>query len=296
MPELPEVETIRRGLEPRICGLTIREVEWGDRKVFVSDPAEIADQLPGQKVQAISRRGKFLIFRLDRNFLLVHLGMTGQLTLRDPDREDPARFLRHPVTGLQRTRQHPPDRHTHFLAHLNDGRLLMYRDPRKFGRIRLLPVDDGLLDRLFARMGPEPLDSGFRLDDFLSALARRKRVRVKSLLLDQSFVAGVGNIYADEALFEAGIHPARRVASLRKKEKARLYETIPEVLRRGIQFGGTSLRDYIDSDGESGNNQDELNVYGRDGQPCRRCGTTVHKTVIAQRGTHFCPCCQMRRR
>ena len=295
MPELPEVETIRRGLLPRVLGLRIHRIEVGDRKIFQSDPSCLETELPGQIVHALRRRGKFLVFDLDRAHLVVHLGMTGQLTLRDPERVDDARFLRSPLTGLERARQHAPDRHTHLQVHFLDGHTLMLRDTRKFGKVHLLDRDGISLDQLFAHLGWEPLSSGYQLEPFLEKMKRRPRIQVKSLLLDQKFVAGIGNIYADEALFDAGIRPTRRVGSLRRYEKVRLFKSIPRVLEKGIFFGGTSLRDYVDSNGDVGRHQEELNVYGRSGQACRRCGAPVVKIVVGQRGTHFCPCCQSAR-
>lgn len=292
MPELPEVETIRRGLLPRILGLRIQRIEVGDPKIFQSEPSRLEAELPGQVIHALWRRGKFLVLDLDRNHLVLHLGMTGQLTLRDAARADDTRFLRSPLTGLERARQHAPDRHTHLQVHFLDGRVLMLRDSRKFGKVRLMPRNGASLVQLFSHLGCEPLSDEFQLASFLEKMRRRPKVQIKSLLLDQKFVAGIGNIYADEALFEAGIRPTRRVRSLRRYEKVRLFESVPRVLEKGIIFGGTSLRDYVDSNGEAGHHQEELNVYARSGKTCRRCGTPIVKIVVGQRGTHFCPCCQ----
>ena len=294
MPELPEVETIRRGLMPRLIGQQVSHLVGSRARIFQTSIPELTARLPGQAVNLLTRRGKFLVFHLDRDILVVHLGMTGQLTLRDPDLQDSPRFLRQPVTGLQRVRQHPPDRHTHLQIFFLDGRNLMLRDPRMFGKVLLARREDGVVDRLFEGMGPEPLSEEFSRDWFLAAVRKRSRVRIKSLLLDQRFVAGIGNIYADEALFEAGVHPAKRVRYLKRSEKEQLFEAIPLVLKRGIEFGGTSLRDYINSDGALGTNQDELNVYGRNGEPCRKCGAVLARVVISQRSTHFCPSCQHR--
>ncbi len=294
MPELPEVETIRRGLEQRLPGGRIREVELRPCRVFRDDPELLSQQLPGQRFEAFRRRGKFLIIELSDWFWIVHLGMTGQLTVRLPERPDSPRFLRHPATGLQRVRQHAPDHHTHLHALLEDGRELLYRDVRKFGRQLLLPRDEDRLRSHFAHLGLEPFGEEYRWEAFRGRLDGRK-LAIKSLLLQQNVVAGVGNIYADEALFEARIHPCSRVHRLRRYEQKRLFEAIPEVLRRGVRFGGTTLRDYLDSDGQQGTNQDELRVYGRPEEPCPRCGTPIEKIVVSQRGTHYCPQCQRRR-
>ncbi len=293
MPELPEVETIRRGLLEQIRDARIDDLEARACRVFKVAPERLLETLPGQRVRDLTRRGKFLVAHLDRHFLVVHLGMTGQLTVRDPARPDSQGFIRHPVTGLQRARQHAPDPHTHLILGFQDGRHLLYRDSRKFGRIDLLSRDPDALDRYFGNLGLEPFSEQYTPEAFLKRL-RDRRTRVKPLLLDQSVVAGVGNIYADEALFAASIHPLRRVHRLRKWEKLALHAAVLEVLRQGIDFGGSSLRDYIDSEGRRGSNQEELKVYGRQGLPCAACGTAVAKIVVGQRGTHFCPRCQPR--
>lgn len=294
MPELPEVETIRRGLLPQLAGRAIVNVATGDRKIFQSPPEDLIGKLPGAKVRTVGRRGKYLIFDLGRLQLVIHLGMTGQLTLRNPEEPDSPGFLRHPATQLQRARQHPPDRHTHLQLQFDDGCTLCLRDPRKFGKVLLFDAAGGGLETfLAARLGLEPFSDEYLPAAFLLRLGSRS-ASIKSVLLDQHVVAGVGNIYADEALFAAGIHPLRRAHRLRRQEKLRLFDTIRRVLELGIQFGGTTLRDYIDSDGQSGGFQDELRVYGRPGEPCRRCGTPIVKIYVAQRGTHFCPICQPR--
>ena len=295
MPELPEVETIRRGLEGRVEGLEILGIEATGSRIFQIDPAEMAAALEGKCFVGLERLGKFLIFRLQGRTLVVHLGMTGQLTLRQPEVRDAESFFRHPVTGLQRVRQHAPDRHTHFQIHFENGSSLLYRDTRMFGKVYLLSPAEAARDRFFARLGLEPFSDEYRLGAFLRRF-RGRTLAVKSLLLDQGFVAGVGNIYADEALFEANLHPLRRVTTLRRYEKERLFQTIKIVLEKGIHFGGTSMRDYINSDGETGSFQEKLLVYGRRGEECFLCGTEVEKIIVSQRGTHFCPTCQPRSR
>ena len=298
MPELPEVETIRRGLSPRVIGRSICDLVMGRReavrRILQIDAQYLAREIRGQTVRDLSRRGKFLVFELDRHHLIIHLGMTGQLTFRDPAKADSRRFLRHPLTGLERASQHAPDKHTHLQFIFGEETALLFRDIRQFGKVFLVGKQEDVLSRFFADLGVEPLTSSYRLEVFLHKLRRRK-LRLKSLLLDQSFVAGVGNIYADEALFEAGLHPERRVGSLRRLEKEKLFEAIPRVLERGIVFGGTTLRDYVNSDGEKGSHQEELRIYGRADRPCYRCGSTVERVVISQRGSHFCPDCQPRR-
>lgn len=293
MPELPEVETIRRGLEPHAVGQKVVDVTAADCKIFKVKPAQLLENLPGQRINELDRRGKFLIFRLDRHYLLFHFGMTGQLTFRHPDRPDSEGFHRHPVTGLQRTFQHAPDRHTHLQIHLEGGGSLLFRDIRKFGKVFLFEKGEHVLREFFRSLGLEPFTASYNLPAFLEGFRHRK-LRIKSLLLDQRFVAGIGNIYADEALFQAGIHPARRVRSLLRWEKESLFESILEVLKEGIEDGGTSLRDYVQSDGEMGSHQENLKVYGQEGEPCYRCETAIQKIVMSQRGTHFCSICQPR--
>ncbi len=293
MPELPEVETIRRGLLPKIKGQRIDGVTADGSKVFQMDPELLGLHIPGQVICDLRRRAKYLIFELERHRLIVHLGMTGQLTLRNPGTRDSDRFLRHPVTGLQRTRQHAPDRHTHFQIHFANGTSVLFRDVRKFGKVYLFDISDESVEILFSKLGPEPFSESYTLKGFLEKMGTRK-LRVKSLLLDQGFVAGVGNIYADEALFQAGVYPGRRVRDLRKYEKVRIFEAVPDVLRKGIVAGGTTISDFVDSDGAVGGFQEQLNVYGREGQRCYRCDSVILKIIVGQRGTHYCPACQKR--
>jgi len=296
MPELPEVETIRRGLEPHLVGLTLQSLTVTDQKVLdLSARDGTLSSLEGQRIETVTRRGKYLVIGFERHYLIFHLGMTGQLTLRDPRRPDATGFER-TITGLEWCEQHAPDRHTHVHILFGNGWQLLFRDIRKFGRVYMLRR---ALEPLLAffevhHLGLEPFTSDYNLKAFLAGFKNRT-LRLKSLLLNQAFVAGVGNIYADEALFEAGLHPARRTSSLRRAEKERLFLAIQTVLERGIEFGGTSFRDFVNSEGEKGTNQEKLFVYGREGEQCLKCGTPIVKTVISQRGTHFCPKCQPRR-
>ncbi len=281
MPELPEVETLRRELEPRLRGRVIRSLNTTPSRVFQLDPATLEAAVAGQTIHAVSRRAKYLIFELDHWYWIIHLGMTGQLTVLD----EPGESNGSSSSG--------GDTHVALVAHLSRGRALSFRDVRKFGRVMLLSKEGKELGSRLGSLGPEPLGSEFLLEDFLGKLAKRK-ARIKSLLLDQKVVAGVGNIYADEALFEAGVHPARRVRYIRRWEKVKLFESIPRVLGRAVLHGGTTLRDYRRSSGGPGEYQALLNVYGRDGQPCTQCGSIIQKTVISQRGSHFCARCQPR--
>jgi formamidopyrimidine-DNA glycosylase len=292
MPELPEVETIRRGLQARLPGREVAGVEGRPCRVFLSPLDELQARLPGQRVVGLERRGKYLLVTLERDALLVHLGMTGQLTFWDKDQPDAPGFIR-TQTGLQVTRQHAVDEHTHLVVSFSDGNRLHYRDFRKFGKIRCYRLDELERAEPLLELGPEPLGPDFDLVRFRGRIRKTSRA-IKAVLLDQQVAAGVGNIYADEALFVAGLRPSWRASSLRPAEVRRLHEAIPEVLAKGVRFRGTSFRDYVDSDGTRGENQEQLWVYGRGGEPCRRCGTPIRKIVIAQRGTHYCPVCQSR--
>jgi formamidopyrimidine-DNA glycosylase len=225
--------------------------------------------LLGRRVMAIGRRGKYLIVCLDEGYLLIHLKMSGRLQVV--------------------SNRHPFDKHVHVLLGLDNDHELRFHDVRKFGRIYL--VDDPL--QVTARLGPEPLADEFTLDDFRERLERRSG-RLKSLLLNQEFLAGVGNIYADEVLFVARLHPLRKADSLRGEEQDRLYEAIRSVLRQAIGDRGTTLSDrgYTDAEGEAGSYQEQINVYGRAGEPCPRCHTPLQRIVVGGRSTHFCPRCQ----
>lgn len=291
MPELPEVETIRRGLQTRIPGRRIGMVEVRKTNVLEVDQSELEERVRGQTVKEVARRGKFLFIRLERDTIVIHLGMTGQLTFWDQDVDDSAEFDVHPTTGLQRIRQHGVDKHTHVTFWFDDGNGLHYRDIRMFGNIRLAKVGNESEIPSIGKLGPEPLTSDFKFRDFQAGLKNRKS-NIKARLLDQRFVAGLGNIYVDEALFRSKIHPTRLAGSLKKTEQKRLFEAIPVVLELGIHFGGTSMRDYVNSDGQQGSNQEELLVYGQTGQPCWVCNTAIVRIVVAQRGSHFCPRCQ----
>ncbi len=269
MPELPEVEVIAQGLQRLIGQSIIQQVEvlW-PRSVACPEVPAFTHGLAGRHVMDVRRRGKFILFALDDGrCLLAHLRMTGG-------------FCVFPRTT-------PPHAYVRVIFHLADGRDLWYVDVRKFGRLYLVDSPDEILHEL----GVEPLSAEFTAERLADILRRRKRA-VKPLLLDQRLIAGVGNIYADEALFRAGIHPLRRAADLTMEEVRGLHAAIREVLQEAIDHRGTTLRNYRDADGETGENQFRLNVYRRQGEPCRRCGTPIERIVVGQRGTHFCPHCQ----
>jgi formamidopyrimidine-DNA glycosylase len=291
MPELREVETIRRALEKPLEGRRIRSAELRLPRLLLGfPPAELPAKLKGQRIEKVIRRGKYLVFELTKDALVIHLGMTGQVTHSAADAVEDGRF-RTTVTGLQKpVGAHPVDKHTHLLLHLGDGSRMMFRDPRTFGKILLLPKADWEHHPRLGKLGPEPLT--------MKPVAHAKDIPsnslrpVKALLLDQEFLAGVGNIYADEALFLSGIHPKRAVKTLKEPEKLAMLEAVKVVLKKGIKYQGTTFSDYRKPDGGKGDNYERLQVYGRGGKPCRVCGTILHKTVVAQRGTVFCPVCQ----
>jgi formamidopyrimidine-DNA glycosylase len=267
VPELPEVETIRAQLAPRLEGRALVRVEILDpRLTRPHDLFEVAEELEGDRVVAVERRGKYLLLRLESGRgLLVHLRMTGSFGFA-------------PVT------------HERAAVELDDGSRLVYRDVRRFGT--WLVLEDAELDPyLAAKNGPEPLGSKFTAEWLAGQLARR-RAPLKAVLLDQRVVAGLGNIYADEALWRARLSPLRPAASLVPEEVGRLQRAIRAALRTGITHRGSTLTDYATPDGSPGAMQDEFRVYGRDGLPCKRCRTTITKTRVGGRGTWYCPSCQ----
>ena len=292
MPELPEVETIRRGLAEKVIGRTIERMEIRNKRIVMYPaPGQLIDALDHRTICQITRRGKYLVFDVGDYHLLIHLGMTGQLTYWVQSQKDDPFFFRHPRTGLQKARQHCVDKHTHISLYFSNGDALHYRDVRQFGRWRLYRPEELAMAPEFVKLGLEPFTRDYSWPRFLKAFKGRK-LRIKSLLLDQRFVAGVGNIYADEALFDSRIHPERKADALSNDEKRRLFRAIPKVLKRGLKHGGTSFQDYINADGLAGSNQERLWVYGREGEKCSRCKIRIQRIVVSQRSSHFCPHCQ----
>ena len=261
MPELPEVETVVRSITPHVLGHTIRHASVTSRRVTRGDFRRTVKGLTGATIRQIHRRGKQIYFELDRGVLYVHLGMTGKLLWNAM----PGKFAR-------------------ALLEFDAGTLI-YDDIRQFGRFEFF---DQLPD-IFERSGPDALSVGFA--DFFERLKRHKG-HIKPLLLNQSFIAGVGNIYADESLFAAGVHPRARANRLSRKRAEDLHRTIVAVLELAIEHRGSSISDYVDAGGERGSFQQQHNVYGRAGQPCARCGQPIRRIVLGQRGTHYCPRCQ----
>ena len=291
MPELPEVEVTRRQLEPLLVGRTLSAVRTTtDSYFFLTPPAALRRRLRGRPILALERLGKYLLVSLDRGErLLLHLGMTGQIF---GSGASSVRLLSSTAgASLAPERQcagFRPDPHTHLhLRFADDGPDVFFRDVRKFGKEHLLARGErcARLDRL----GPDAL--GIRADAVYAA-ARRRRAPVKTLLLDQSVLAGVGNIYADEALFLSRIRPKRRSDRLGREDCRRLAAAVRRVLRRSIETGGSSISDYVRPDGSDGGYQDERRAYGRTGEPCPRCATPIRRVVLGGRASHFCPRCQ----
>ncbi|WP_418792094.1 DNA-formamidopyrimidine glycosylase [Phosphitispora sp. TUW77] len=273
MPELPEVETIRRSLEHKIKGKIFTGVDIYLEKILKGiDPGEFDEKLKGKKITGISRRGKYLIIQLAGGLVIVvHLRMTGQLLYCSAEQEK--------------------SKYTHMIFHLSDQGELRFVDQRQFGKVQFLPAKDLENHSSLKNLGVEPLSDEFTRGFFMKGLKNR-RVKIKPLLLEQEFIAGIGNIYADEALFRAKVNPEKVASNLSSREASKLFIAIKEVLEEGIENKGTSIKDYIDGDGNQGNNQNNLRVYGREGQPCIKCGTEIQRVVIRGRSSHFCPKCQ----
>jgi formamidopyrimidine-DNA glycosylase len=281
MPELPEVETVARGLRQAILGRRILSVALG-KTDFIDDPAALEQHLPGRQIEAVERYGKFMLLRLSaangetraatngdaaRASLLVHLGMTGQIA------SSPA--------------GQPLEKHTHVCLLLDDGRELRYTDARRFGRIAYL-TKTSLAEELTG-FGADPLEVS--KEEFANRICGR-RARIKALLLDQSVLRGVGNIYADESLWRARIHPARLGAKLSEKETEILRRALQEILRKAIVMRGSSISDFLDASGEPGEYQRQHRAYGREGEKCYRCKTAIRRAIVAGRSSYFCPRCQ----
>jgi formamidopyrimidine-DNA glycosylase len=276
MPELPEVETIVRGLRTVLPGRTIVGVRLG-KTDFIEDPAALAELLPGRRIESVERLGKFIQLQLSASAeaksperqinLVIHLGMTGWLGVRRPD--------------------DPVAPHTHAFFELEDGRELRYTDIRRFGQMLLVGGDQ--IDAFSGRLGHEPLEiSASEFDQRL----RSRHARIKALLLDQRVFRGIGNIYADESLWQARIHPARLAARLNSKELGRLRKAIQQVLLHAIADRGSSISNFVDAEGQPGEYQQRHRAYGREGKPCFRCGAKIRRAIVAGRSSFFCPRCQ----
>ena len=281
MPELPEVETVARGLQKSVAGRRILSVRLG-KTDFIDDPAAVERNLPGRQIEAVERYGKVMLLRLSARgnpardpengdaeaaALLVHLGMTGQLA---------------PCAAAQ-----PSAKHTHVWFGLDDGRELRYTDPRRFGRMAYLT--GALLAEELTAFGADPLVVS--AEEFATRI-RSRNAQIKALLLDQSVLRGVGNIYADESLWRAKIHPVRRGAELSKKQAQLLWRVLQDVLRKAILARGSSISDFLDAEGKPGEYQRHHRAYGREGKRCYRCGAAIRRAIVAGRSSYFCPKCQ----
>jgi len=270
MPELPEVETTRRGVLPHVAGRRVKALHLYDRRLRWPVPRQLPALLAGRTIDTVDRRSKYLLFRLGDDTLLVHLGMTGSL-----------RVFTTP----------PPRRpHDHIDLVLDDGTTLRYHDPRRFGAMLWLPAGTGL-HPLLSALGPEPFDPAFDAA-YLHRETRRRTAAIKLALMDNHLVVGVGNIYANEALFRAGIRPTIAARRLTRPRLGRLVDVVRETLTEAIAKGGSTLRDYVDSQGEPGYFQLDYYVYGREGLPCRVCGSPLKSRRLGGRATTWCPTCQ----
>lgn len=289
MPELPEVETIKRGLAEVLLGKTIAEFEVRLPKIFQSEGPETLERLIGATVKSVQRRGKLLWITLSTEMsIVIHLKMTGQLIFREKG-------------GIRLAGGHPtadialneyPTKVTHAIFRFTDGSELFFNDQRQFGYIKFLPTEDVPELGLMKTFGPEPLGPDFTVDWFRAGLKRRANSKLKPLLLDQTFIAGLGNIYVDEALNLARLHPLREAGSLSNAKADELHAAIIQVLKTSLKYGGTSDNTYVTIRGGKGDYLSYARVYHRTGLPCRRCGHVINRMVVAGRGTHYCPNCQ----
>ena len=286
MPELPEVETIKMGLAKLLPGQVIKDVRHDWQKSFPNAPADVARFLVGAKIKGVKRRAKVLIIDLSSDYsLVVHLKMTGQLVFVGKQRFGAG----HPTGDLV---GELPAKATRVTIDFTDGSSLFFNDQRKFGWMRLLPTIEVPEIDFFKKVGPEPLDSSFTAAQFIERLQRRKGSNIKAVLLDQTVLAGIGNIYADESLFAAKIHPATIVADIPRLKLVTLHKSLQDVLRLSIKKGGSTDKNYVNAEGKKGSYLTFAQVFRREGQPCPRCGTIIEKIRVAGRGTHICPHCQ----
>ena len=287
MPELPEVETVRRGLNNLIIGKVVATETHDTAKGFPNTPADVQAFLSGATITAVRRRAKVLMIDLSTGYsLVIHLKMTGQLVYVGETRFGAG----HPNDSLVNTL---PDKSTRVTLTFTDRSALYFNDQRKFGWMRLMPTVEIPNIDFIQKVGPEPLSDEFTAEIFMQRMQRRKKTSIKAALLDQSVLAGVGNIYADESLWGAKIHPSRQVQSITDAEFTALYTDLREVMNLAIEKGGSSNHTYINAEGKKGSYMDFARAFRREGQPCPRCGATIEKLRVAGRGTHICPVCQV---
>lgn len=287
MPELPEVETVRRGLHELIIGRVVKKVVHDTPKSFPNAPADAEAFLIGATITDVRRRAKVLLIDLSTEYtLVIHLKMTGQLVFRAAD---VAFGAGHPNDSLI---GELPDRSTRVTFTFGDGSYLYFNDQRKFGWVRLLPTLEVPNIDFMQKVGPEPLEHDFTPAQFRERFKRKVKSPIKAALLDQTVIAGVGNIYADESLWGAKIHPLRKVATITDEEFDKLYHELRDVMNLAIEKGGSTDRNYVNAEGKRGSYIDFARVFRREGKPCPRCGTIIVKFKAAGRGTHICPNCQ----
>jgi formamidopyrimidine-DNA glycosylase len=280
MPELPEVETVRRGLEPVVVGQTFSKVELRLKDLRFPFPDDFANRLVGARIERLERRAKFLVATLSSSDILtMHLGMTGRFSIES----DQLGEFHHATGG------HP--KHDHVVFHFDNSVKVTFNDVRRFGFMELIGADDVNNNARFASLGPEPLSNNFSENYFYDVL-KSKKSPIKSALLDQRVVAGLGNIYVCEALFRAGIRPTRRSDKINRRETRVLFGHIRDVLREAIDAGGSSISDFAQTDGKLGYFQHNFAVYGKEGKSCQTCGTEVEKITQSGRSSFFCPTCQ----
>ncbi len=292
MPELPEVETIVRGLQTVLPGRCIEVFDVRLKKMFIHDGPEGKTRIIGARVIKVERRGKVILLRLSTGVtLLIHLKMTGQLIFRTKGQLKLAGG--HPLPYVD---GELPGKTTHAIFVFDDGSELFFNDLRQFGYLKLVPDEDVMAVPIMAKFGPEPLADDFTAADFSKRINKRPNAKLKPLLLDQTFIAGLGNIYVDEALNLAKLHPLKRAGSLTSVQRKVLFSAIRTVLLRSLELGGTSDNSYVSIRGEKGDYLKNARVYHRTGEPCLRCGTPIQRLVVAGRGTHICPVCQVKPR
>lgn len=287
MPELPEVETVRRGLSRLIEGLVVTDVAHDNAKSFPNAETDVRKFLIGAEIVEVTRRAKVLLIELSTKYsLIIHLKMTGQMVYRDAVKRFGAGHPNDSLIGEL------PDRSTRVTLTLSNGAKLFFNDQRKFGWMRLVPTAEIPMIDFFKRVGPEPLSDDFTWQTMRERLMKRKNTNIKAALLDQSVIAGVGNIYADESLWGARIYPTTLVKNLSDTAIKSLWKALRDVLQLSIDKGGSTDQHYVDAEGKRGKYLTFANVFRREGQPCPRCGTTIEKSRVAGRGTHTCPVCQ----
>ncbi len=287
MPELPEVEIIKRGLEKKVVGRTIKNIEIRAQKVFHGDP----ELIKGARVKSFERKAKMIVVNLSNTYsLLVHLKMTGQLVFDERSCDLKARVAGgHPSQDL---RSCLPNKFTHVIFKFNDGSTLYFNDLRKFGYIKVYKTEDIAKLKVILDLGPDPFSDKLTAEYLMGKITRRPKIKIKQLIMDQTVIAGVGNIYADESLFCAGISPLRAAKDVRRTQLIKWIECVRKVLKFSILHGGSSENTYVNAEGQKGQMQNFFKVYRQTGLPCPQCGGKIVRTVVGGRGTHYCPACQ----